>query len=146
MIRRANERVTEIREQMRGGKGAVEISPLFEKGEYKGKARLIAQITLNPGCSIGEHAHEGEDEIYFFISGKGIVNDNGVIHEVTPRFRINGNGAYHSVENTGDEPLVLMALLFCMNRVFADPVKSPLCQHVIYGHVSQLAEGVDASV
>jgi mannose-6-phosphate isomerase-like protein (cupin superfamily) len=112
MIRRANERVTEIREQMRGGKGAVEISPLFEKGEYKGKARLIAQITLNPGCSIGDHAHEGEDEIYFFISGKGIVNDNGVIHEVTAGDSVlTGNGAYHSVENTGDEPLVLMAVI-----------------------------------
>lgn len=95
-----------------GGKGAVEISPLFEKGEYKGKARLIAQITLNPGCSIGEHAHEGEDEIYFFISGKGIVNDNGVIHEVTAGDSVlTGNGAYHSVENTGDEPLVLMAVI-----------------------------------
>lgn len=112
MIKREQDRFTEYKEQMRGGKGTVELSHLFSKGEFKGKARLCAQITLNPGCSIGEHTHDNEDEIYFFISGHGQVNDNGEIVQVGPGDSVlTGDGGFHSVENTGDQPLVLLAVI-----------------------------------
>ena len=112
MLKRAQDRVTELKEQMRGGKGTEELSHLFNIGEFKGRARLCAQITLNPGCSIGEHAHYGEDEIFFFVSGHGQVNDNGKIIEVTAGDSLlTGDGSFHSVENTGDQPLVLLAVI-----------------------------------
>jgi len=97
MVKREKDMIKEIKEQMRGGKG---------------KARLCAKITINPGSSIGVHEHVGEEEIFYIISGKGLVNDNGTITEVGPGDAVlTGNGASHSVEAVGDEPLVMMAVI-----------------------------------
>ncbi|HOQ01822.1 MAG TPA: cupin domain-containing protein [Acetivibrio clariflavus] len=112
MIKRADEMVKEIKEQMRGGKGSVEILHIFKQEELKGKARLCAKITINPGCSIGLHQHDNEEEIFYVIKGKGTVNDNGTLSEVKEGDAIiTGNGASHAVENTGGEPLELMAII-----------------------------------
>lgn len=112
MIKRANEMVKEIKEQMRGGKGSVEILHIFKQEELKGKARLCAKITIAPGSSIGLHQHDNEEEIFYIISGKGLVNDNGNVSEVVAGDSIiTGNGASHSVENTGTDPLEMMAVI-----------------------------------
>ncbi len=112
MIRRADEMFKEIKEQMRGGSGAVEITHLFKEDELTGKARLVAKITINPGCSIGLHEHTNEEEIFYIIKGKGKINDNGTIKEVSVGDSIlTGGGAAHSVENNGDEPLEMLAVI-----------------------------------
>ena len=67
MVKRSKDMTLEIREHMRDGDGSVEILNLLDKGEYKGRARLIAKITLHKGCSIGKHIHENEEEIFYFI-------------------------------------------------------------------------------
>jgi cytochrome c-type biogenesis protein CcmH/NrfF len=48
MIKKAEEMRLEIREQMRGGNGNVEIMHILNIDEMKGKVRLFAKITLNP--------------------------------------------------------------------------------------------------
>ncbi|AEV68877.1 cupin domain-containing protein [Acetivibrio clariflavus] len=112
MIKRADEMVKEIKEQMRGGKGSVEILHIFKQEELKGKARLCAKITINPGCSIGLHQHDNEEEIFYVVKGKGTVDDNGTLSEVKAGDAIlTGNGASHAVENTGDEPLEMIAII-----------------------------------
>jgi len=112
MIKRANEMVKEIKEQMRGGKGSVEILHIFKKEELKGKARLCAKITIDPGSSIGLHQHENEEEIFYVIQGKATINDNGDLSEVKAGDSIiTGNGASHAVENTGDTPLEMIAVI-----------------------------------
>lgn len=112
MIKRANEMVKEIIEQMRGGKGSVEILHIFKQEELKGKARLCAKITIAPGSSIGLHQHDNEEEIFYVVKGKGMVNDNGTLTEVKAGDAIiTGNGASHAVENTGEEPLEMIAVI-----------------------------------
>jgi len=112
MIRRANDMVKEFKEKMRDGKGTIEITHIFKQDELKGKARLCAKILINPGCSIGLHEHVNEEEIFYIISGTGIVNDNGEIKEVQAGDAIiTGGGATHSIENTGTQPLELMAVI-----------------------------------
>jgi len=112
MVKRAEEMIKEIKEQMRGGKGSVEITHIFKQDELKGKARLCARITINPGCSIGVHQHVDEEEIFYVISGKGLVNDDGTEKEVTAGDAIlTGGGASHAIENIGDDPLVLFAVI-----------------------------------
>ena len=81
MIRRAEEMVREVRSQMRGGSGEVQIIHLFKAGEYKGKARLYARIILEPGCSIGLHEHVGEEEIYVVIRGQAVLSDSTLEQE-----------------------------------------------------------------
>jgi mannose-6-phosphate isomerase-like protein (cupin superfamily) len=112
MFRQANEMYREYKEKMRGGNGVTEITHIFKQDELGGKARLCAKITVNPGCSIGMHEHVNEEEIYYIIQGTGIIDDNGVKREVKPGDAvITKGGESHSVENTGDIPLELVALI-----------------------------------
>ena len=77
MIKKAEEMIETVKPQMRGGKGQVTVTDLLNSGEYSGNARLIATIVLEPGCSIGEHVHENEEEVFYIISGTALYNDNG---------------------------------------------------------------------
>lgn len=116
MIKRMQEMKTEIRQQMRGGKGSVEIIHILNKEEMKGKVRLFAKIVLNPGCSIGLHEHVDEEEAYYIIKGKGMVTDNGQTLPVQAGDVIlTGDGSSHAIENTGDEPLEFIAVVMLYN-------------------------------
>jgi mannose-6-phosphate isomerase-like protein (cupin superfamily) len=112
MVRSSRDMQVEVREAMRGGKGRVQIMHVFKKEELKGKCRLFAKITLEPGCSIGLHDHVDEEEVYYITRGRGRVVDNGVARDVSEGDAIlTGGGASHSIENTGDEDLQLMAVI-----------------------------------
>ncbi|NLO99737.1 MAG: cupin domain-containing protein [Clostridiaceae bacterium] len=112
MLKRPSEMTVEIREKMRGGNGNVKFQNIFNPDEIKGKCRLFSQITLEPGCSIGSHVHDQEEEIYYILSGTGTVNDNGVVKNVGPGDAIKtGDGESHSISNNGDVPLVFLAVI-----------------------------------
>lgn len=84
MLKRVEEMKKEIRERMRDGKGSVELQHVFIQDELTGKCRLFARVTLKPGCSIGTHTHDREEEIYYIISGTATVDDNGEIRSSAP--------------------------------------------------------------
>ena len=112
MLKRPSEMTVEIREKMRGGNGDVKFQNIFNPDEIMGKCRLFSQITLEPGCSIGAHVHDQEEEIYYILSGTGTVNDNGVVKNVGPGDAIKtGDGESHSISNNGDVPLVFLAAI-----------------------------------
>ena len=67
---------------IRGGIGEVEMHKICESvEELYGKGRLFNLMVLAPGNTIGEHTHEGDNEIFYFLSGTGEYNDNGTIVE-----------------------------------------------------------------
>jgi len=102
----------EIRTQMRGGEGEVEILELLAPTELTGKARLIARLTLKQGCSIGYHDHLQEEEIFYILSGEGVFTENGRESIVrTGDATLTGNGSGHSIRNDRPEPLVIMAVI-----------------------------------
>ncbi len=50
--------------------------------------------------------------MFFIIAGRGTVNDNGVKTPVGPGDAVlTGGGMGHAIENTGSEPLELMAVI-----------------------------------
>lgn len=114
MIRRAEDMAGEIRDRMRGGEGQVTITPLLKPGEFKGGARLCARITLMTGCSIGLHDHQNEEEIFYVISGEGLLTE-GTGQPETPLRQgdvaICPSGDSHSIRNAGAQPLELLALI-----------------------------------
>ena len=115
MIRRQDEFRTDIRQNMRGGSGDIKIEHLWEK-ELNSPTRMFSRITVEPGCSIGFHNHENEEEIFYIISGTASADDNGVPVTLYPGETIlTGNGAGHSIANNGDEPLVMMAVIVRFN-------------------------------
>jgi len=106
------EKNTMISENRFGGKGSVVTEQVLDETLYNGQVKLYSKTTLKPGCSIGFHKHEGNNETYFILAGKGEYNDNGTLIEVVANdatFTADGEG--HGMENTGTEDLVFMALI-----------------------------------
>lgn len=102
----------EIKQNMRGGHGDIEISHIAESEILGENCRLFSQITVKPGDSIGEHQHLGEREIFYFVQGNGIVVDDGKKIEIGPGdVMVTPDQSSHSVINTGDSDLVFMALI-----------------------------------
>ena len=98
--------------QVAGGAGLVHMKVLATPEEMYRSARLFNHITLDPGCSIGYHAHQHETEFYYLLSGEAVFNDNGtevLLHagDVTQT----GYGQSHSLENRSAAPVELIALI-----------------------------------
>jgi len=112
MIRKKHEMETEVRERMREGTGAIEILHVFRSKELKGHTRLFARLRLKPGSSIGFHRHDGEEEIFYILSGTGEVGEGGPTSLVGPGDAVlTGGGGGHSIANPGPDPLELMAVI-----------------------------------
>ena len=112
MIKRKNDRVNEIKSNLRGGVGDLSFSYLFSSEELLGKARMFAEVTLKKGESIGVHEHNEEGEIYIISKGTATVTDNGEEQTLLPGDAMwTTGGDAHSIENRGDEPLVIFAII-----------------------------------
>ena len=111
MVIHRNEMKVEDKERMRDGEGNTHFVYLLD-GSTQKNARMFAEVTLNPGSSIGYHRHDSETEYYFILSGAGLVNDDGKEVQVKQGDAIvTGNGASHSIKNTGSVPLVFHAVI-----------------------------------
>jgi mannose-6-phosphate isomerase-like protein (cupin superfamily) len=102
---------SEKKEKVQNGEGITSFT-YFVDCEKEKNVRMIAELTLLPGASIGYHKHDSETEYYLIVSGNGLVNDNG--NDVTVKAGdsiITGNGAGHSIKNTGNVPLVFHAII-----------------------------------
>jgi len=115
MIRRNGQYQIDIRKEMRGGNGEVKIEHLWKpKEEMKSHTRMCARLTLAPGCSIGFHAHDQEEEIFYIAQGEAEADDNGSKAVLNAGDTIlTGNGAGHAVKNIGKNDLVLIAMIGC---------------------------------
>lgn len=112
MIKRKEEMVSDIKVNMRGGDGQAVVTPILNKGEYKGNSRLIGTIMLEPGCSIGPHVHENEEEIFYIIEGQATYDDNGetvVLNEGDSCVCLGSQK--HSIANRSDKTLTVFAVI-----------------------------------
>ena len=112
MIKREDSQRKEIRENLRGGVGALDFKHIFEKDELSGKANMFAEVTLLPGESIGEHPHGEEGEIYIVKSGVATVTDCGKVYEMNVGDAMwTTGGETHSIENKTESPLIIYAII-----------------------------------
>ena len=115
MFRPKNDQVVEFK-CIRGGNGEAELRHITNSNEeLYDKGRMFNHSSLAPGVSIGEHYHEGDNELFYFLSGTGMYNDNGTMVRVHPGdTAICSSGEKHCIVNDGTEPLEFIALiLFC---------------------------------
>lgn len=112
MILKNDIKRTEIKKNMRDGKGNIEITHVAEKDILGENCRMFAEIVVKPGDSIGNHQHCGEQEIFYFLSGNGVVTDDGEEIAIGPGdVMVTPDQSFHSVKNTGDEDLVFIGLI-----------------------------------
>ena len=111
MTIKRSEMTRQDREKVRGGEGVAQFLHFVPENSQK-HLRLNAEVSLPPGASIGYHQHDNETEYFIFTDGTGMVNDNGTELPVQRGdIMITGEGASHSVTNTGQVPLVFIAFI-----------------------------------
>ncbi len=66
---------------------------------------------LPPGTSIGEHTHEGDEEVYLILNGEGeMLIDGTPVRVGCGDVCITGSGHRHALHNTGSEPMRLIVI------------------------------------
>ena len=112
MVRKPQDQTIEYK-CIRNGNGETEMRKLLNGAEeLYGKGRMFNHMTLLPGRSIGTHTHEGDNEIFYFLSGYGEYNDNGTVVTVGPGdVAVCSDGETHGLVNSGTEPLTFIALI-----------------------------------
>lgn len=111
MLRRLEKLKETVREGIRGGVGRGLNREYFGPGEMAG-VRAVGRVSLEPGASVGRHAHPGEEELYVVLEGSGLGVVDGEAFPVGPgdAFLCKA-GHSHGLENPGPGPLVFLAVL-----------------------------------
>jgi quercetin dioxygenase-like cupin family protein len=96
---------------IRNGKGPARSADYLRPGDLGG-VLAAGRTELEPGSTIGEHAHADSDELYLIVEGQGTGILNGERFPVAAGdlFVLKAGGS-HGLENTSDAPLVLFGLL-----------------------------------
>ena len=111
MIKRREEMHVTVRENMRGGHGAIQFTNLFE-GDELDKTRVFAVLTVQPGDSIGPHPHEGEGEAYVILDGAATVSEDGVDYILNAGDAEYCSGGHtHALLNHTDRPVSVLAIV-----------------------------------
>lgn len=108
------------RESMYNGKGVVYMISTIQSGELVNNRFAQYMVLLNKGDEGGFHDHgsKKEQELYVIVHGKGKYTErrgeNEIIKEIEVQkgniTAIQGIGNYHSIINTGDEPLIIFVV------------------------------------
>lgn len=114
MIKTADRQQVRIREQIRGGEGALEFHDFLMPEEAFGAGKLFSRTVIPPGASIGAHSHEGEFEVYYLLSGEAEVLDGGKWTAMRcGDVHICASGETHAIRNSAAaEAEVLMLILY----------------------------------
>lgn len=75
------------------------------------KNLVVSSTRLNPNKSTSGHKHEGQEEVYYFIKGKGEMQlDNNTISVQEGDVVLIEDGVFHKVNNTGDYGLYFVCV------------------------------------
>lgn len=110
----------EKRDPMYGGNGVVYMFSIFEEGELVNNRIGTYMVLMNNGDQAGFHEHgsKKEQELYVIVNGEGKyierIGKDKIIREVSLKkgavTAINGDDNYHSIINTGEEPLIIFVV------------------------------------
>ena len=113
MIIHGNERKTIVKKEFLGGTGELHLTPIMPGAEFEPAGRLFAEGALQPGSSTGKHTHQGDCEVMCFLSGHGLVVDDGVETPVQAGdVNITHHGHTHYLVNNGTEPLRFVTMIY----------------------------------
>ena len=112
MVKREHELKRDTVSGLMGGEGELSRIHFMEPDEFHGRGRLFCRFTIKEGDSIGYHKHEGEQEGYYILKGKALLNDNGTETTLNSGdFALCVPDQSHSIKNIGDTDLEFIALI-----------------------------------
>lgn len=110
----------EKRDPMYDGSGVVYMLSLFEANELVNNRIGVYMVLLNNGDQAGFHEHgsKNEQELYVIVNGQGEYIERLGLDNETRKLNlkkgnitsIQGNNNYHSIINTGNEPLIIFVI------------------------------------
>ncbi|MDR3022620.1 cupin domain-containing protein [Chryseobacterium sp.] len=107
------------RQNMYGGKGTVYMLQMFDPKELANNRLAAYMVLLNKGDESGFHTHNqrNEQELYVVVHGTGEYRERtGVEGSIRKKILKKGDITaissigYHSIENMGDEPLIMFVI------------------------------------
>ena len=105
-------RSTEIPVEERTDERSGTVKRLIGPEQMHEKNRLFAHVVLRPGAQVSYHRHQGEFEVFYFLSGAGEVDDNGVTSPIQAGdVMFTDDGQSHAIKNTGESDLEYLALI-----------------------------------
>jgi len=86
-----------------------EIRPLIDRTTSPITQCSLAEEMLPPGCAVTPHHHRDLEEIYYIVSGAGLMTVGENSREVGAGDAVYiPRGHRHSLKNTGTEPIKLI--------------------------------------
>ena len=86
-----------------------EIRPLMDRTTSSGTQCSLAEEILPPNCAVTPHYHREIEEIYYVVSGSGLMTVGNETREVAAGDAIYvPRGHQHTLKNTGTEPIRLI--------------------------------------
>ncbi len=112
MYKQISETETEIRSNVRGGSGDLAFRHLFTKDELGSRIDMMAEVTLEPGQSIGVHPHETNGEAYYVCQGSVTVTEDDESRILTVGdAEFCADGHTHSIRNHTDKAAKFLAVI-----------------------------------
>ncbi len=106
MILRGHHNIEEqLGDSSHGGSGKFAVRTLLEE-EFQSNLAYVRELVLKPNSSIGIHEHQGDEEIYYIVSGQGLMTVDNEKRNVKPGDVIlTKSGSSHGLLNEGNEDL-----------------------------------------
>jgi mannose-6-phosphate isomerase-like protein (cupin superfamily) len=113
-------------EKMHGGKGVVRYRRALPPEVFYTNWSYVDHVVVPPGASLGRHRHDGVEEFYYVIDGKGTVRVN---QESAPIGKWDAVPVYlgeaHSFENDAGGDLEMMVVGVARTKWALDTVDVP---------------------
>jgi mannose-6-phosphate isomerase-like protein (cupin superfamily) len=102
-----------------GGVGDVLCTYVLKADDSQSGIRFVHDGIIQPGSGIGEHEHDGEEELYYVLEGHGTMILDGESWPMGPGdVSLVRSGHTHGLINTGDRDMRLLVL--CVKPGLAD--------------------------
>lgn len=112
---------------MNGGKDTVFYRRALGPGAFESNWAFVDHLLIPVGSTAGRHLHEGVDEVYFVIKGKGKVHVNDEWADIAYGDAVPVKaGEIHSLESSASEPLELVIYGIALEKGKLDVVDVPL--------------------
>ena len=100
------------KEGAQNGNGIVKFRDIFTPEELGERANMCSVITLDPGCSVGVHAHVDNGEVYCILDGEAVVTEDGAEYTLHPGdAEFCADGHTHGIENRTGETVTFLAVI-----------------------------------